>query len=73
MLSDFTWNKFIYKYVILPYDWLSWKEAELYCSESETGNLASLNSEEDVKNLTRYIMVCQQEVTVSRGNLILAD
>ncbi|EDO36540.1 predicted protein, partial [Nematostella vectensis] len=38
------YGDYIYKFVLMPYDMLTWPEAELYCAAVETGHLLSIRN-----------------------------
>jgi len=49
------WGNNIYKFIPLPWNGLSWTEAELYCKEMERGHLLSIRSQKESRWVTRRI------------------
>ncbi|XP_048586525.1 macrophage mannose receptor 1 isoform X2 [Nematostella vectensis] len=56
------WNFHIYKFVPLPYDTMTWSEAELYCKEAEFGHLLSIVDPEESEFITERIKQIRQVI-----------
>jgi len=54
-LSGWHWGNNIYKFIPLPWNGLSWTEAELYCKEMERGHLLSIRSQKESRWVTRRV------------------
>ncbi|XP_031567316.1 macrophage mannose receptor 1-like, partial [Actinia tenebrosa] len=54
------WNYYEYKFIPLPYDSMTWSEAELYCQEAESGHLLSIYNSEESEWVTERIRQIRQ-------------
>lgn len=54
------WNYYEYKFIPLPYDSMTWSEAELYCQEAESGHLLSIYNSEESEWVTERIKQIRQ-------------
>lgn len=52
---EFDSGRYIYKFVFLQYEMLTWPEAEIYCRDSEGGHLASIRDTKESKFIEKQL------------------
>ena len=54
-IPEFDSGRYVYKFVFLQYEMLTWPEAEIYCRDTEGGHLASVRNAKESKYITRQL------------------
>ena len=66
LISGWEWGNYIYKFIPLPWNALSWTEAERYCKEMESGHLLSIQTLKENRWVTDRVRQIRQVVGFSK-------
>ena len=64
--SEFDSGRYIYKFVFLQYEMLTWPEAEIYCREAEGAHLASVRNARESKFLEKNLRMLRNHFGFSK-------
>lgn len=66
LFTEFDYGYYLYKFVIIQQEWLSWPDAEIYCHEVESGHLLSISGPRENSVILKHTQALRRTYGYSR-------